>query len=200
MSEAEDIGLVLKKLRERAGLSQRELADQLGVQQPAVARWEGGGVQMPINRIDEILAHFGYGVEYDLTAVPISDALTNGVRLQMVRRRPEAHRSSAKAFSVRSGDYEFAINPESWWCVEMWEAASGRKLPGAVAVYPERIDGIVPHPDGVLIRFASTIGKIAPNAKRHGDGSLVFSYSLADQRDLELAGVVNDPVWPTPSI
>jgi transcriptional regulator with XRE-family HTH domain len=88
MGEAQDVGRVLKRLREGAGLSQRVLAEQLGVQQPAVARWEAGGVQMSINRIDEILAHFGYGVEYDLKAVPINEALTDGVPLQMVRRRP----------------------------------------------------------------------------------------------------------------
>ena len=199
MSEAQDIGLVLRKLRERAGLSQRELADQLGVQQPAVARWEAGGVRMPINRIDAILAHFGYGVEYDLTAVPISEALSDGVSLQMVRRRPEVRRSCADRHSVRSGNYEFAVNPEAWWSVDMWDVCSGRKLPGAVAVYPERIDGIVPHPDGVLIRFGKTVGKITPNAKRHENGSLVFTYSVANQRDLELAGVGGDAAWPSPA-
>src|ERR1035441_843791 len=85
MTEAQDIGRVLKKLREDAGLSQRDLAEQLGLQQPAVARWEAGGVRMPINRIEEILAHFGYGIEYDLTAIPIGEALSGGVPLQMVQ-------------------------------------------------------------------------------------------------------------------
>jgi transcriptional regulator with XRE-family HTH domain len=199
MGEAQDIGLVLKRLRERAGLSQRQLAGQLGVQQPAVARWEAGGVQMPINRIEEILSHFGYGVEYDLTAVPIDNALNDGVPLEMVRRRPGLLPSRSERLSVRSGDYEFATNPDTGWTVDMWEVASGRKLSGAVAVYPERIDAIVPHPDGVLIRFGRTVGKVTPNAKRHDDGSLVFTYSLADQRDLELSGVSGDPTWPSPS-
>lgn len=199
MTEAQDIGRVLRKLREDAGLSQRELAERLGVQQPAVARWEAGGVRMPINRIEEILAHFGYGIEYDLTAIPISEALSEGVPLQMVRRRPEAHKTSSEDLSVRSGDYEFAINPTARWSVDMWEVASGHKLPGAVAVYPERIEVIVPHPDGVLIRFGKTVGKITPNAKRHDDGSLVFTYSLANRRDFELAGVATDPTWPDSS-
>jgi transcriptional regulator with XRE-family HTH domain len=199
MTEAQDIGRVLRKLREDAGLSQRELAEQLGVQQPAVARWEAGGVRMPINRIEEILAHFGYGIEYDLTAIPISEALSEGVPLQMVRRRPEAHKTSSEDLSVRSGDYEFAVNPTARWSVDMREVASGHKLPGAVAVYPERIEAIVPHPDGVLIRFGKTVGKITPNAKRHDDGSLVFTYSLANRRDLELAGVATDPTWPDSS-
>lgn len=196
MTEAQDIGLVLKKLREDAGLSQRQLAEQLGVQQPAVARWEAGGVTMPINRIDEILAHFGYGIEYDLTAVPIHRALTDGVPLRMVRRRPVALVSNTHNLSVQSGDYKFAVNPDAPWCVDMWDIATGVKLPGAVAVYPERIDGLAPHPDGVLIRFGGTVGKITPNAKRRDDGSLVFAYGLADQRDLELAAVASDPAWP----
>jgi transcriptional regulator with XRE-family HTH domain len=88
MDDAHDLGVVLKKLREDAGLSQRELADQLGVQQPAVARWEAGRVRMRITRIDEILRHFGYAAEYDLTAVPIGEAVRNGVPLTMVRHRP----------------------------------------------------------------------------------------------------------------
>ncbi len=189
MTEAQDVGRVLKKLRENAGLSQRELAEQLGVQQPAVARWEAGGARMPINRVEEILAHFGYGIEYDLTAIPISEALSEGVPLQMVRRRPEARKVDSEDLSVRSGEYKFAINPTARWSVDMWDAASGRKLPGAVAVYPERIEAIVPHPDGVLIRFGTTVGKITPNAKRYDDGNFVFTYSVANQRDLELAGV-----------
>lgn len=200
MGEAQDIGLVLRQLRERAGLSQRELAEQLGVQQPAVARWEAGGVRMPINRIEEIITHFGYGVEYDLTAVPISVALDDGVPLQMVRRRPEMHQSRPEGLSARSGDYDFAVNPDTGWSVDMWEVGTGHKLPGAVAVHPERIDGIVAHPDGVLIRFGRMVGKITPNAKRRDDGSLVFTYSLADHRDLELSGVSGDPAWPSPSI
>ena len=199
MTEAQDIGRVLRKLREDAGLSQRELAAQLGVQQPAVARWEAGGVRMPINRIEEILAHFGYGIEYDLTVIPIGDTLSDGVPLQMVRRRPQ-DRPSSRPLSVRSGDYEFAVNAAAPWSVDIWEMASGRKLAGAVAVYPERINAIVPHPDGVLIRFGSAVGKITPNAKRHDDGSLVFSYFLADDFDLELAGVAADPNWKASNV
>jgi len=196
MSEAQDIGLVLRKSREDAGLSRRQLAEQLGVQQPAVARWQGGGVQMPINRIDDILSHFGYGVKCDLTAVPISEAVSDGVPLQMVRRNPEEHLSLREQPRVRSGGYEFAVNREAGWRVDMWEVATGRKLPGAVAVYPARIDAMVPHPDGALIRFGRSVGKITPNAKRHQDGRLVFTYSLADATDLELAGVTGDAKWP----
>jgi hypothetical protein len=141
------------------------------------------------------LAHFGYGIEYDLTAVPISIALNDGVPVRLVRRRTQALKARWEVLRVRSGDYEFAVNPEAAWNVDMWDARTGTKLPGAYAVYPERIDGMVSHPDGVLIRYGRTIGKITPNTKRHDDKSLVFTYSPANGRDLEVAGVAGDPLW-----
>jgi transcriptional regulator with XRE-family HTH domain len=171
MTEAQDIGLVLKKLREDAGLSQRELAEQLGLQQPAVARWEAGGVRIPVNRIEELLNHFGYGIEYDLTAVPIETALSHGVPMQLVRRRTAELRAKWDDMRVKAGDYEFAVNPDTAWSIDMWDTRTGQKVPGAVAVYPERIEAVVAHPDGVLIRFGRTVGKVTPNAKRHEDGS-----------------------------
>lgn len=198
MTEERDIGFVLKKLREDAGLSQRQLADQLGLQQPAVARWEAGGVRMPVNRIEELLNHFGYGIEYDLTAVPIETALVDGVPMKLVRRRTPGLQAKWEAMRATSGDYEFAVNPDAPWCIDMWDSTTGRKLAGAVAVYPERVDALAPHPDGVLIRFGPTVGKVTPNAKRHADSRLVFTYSLANRRDLELAGVADD--WPDPSV
>ena len=48
---------------------------------------------------------------------------------------------------------------------------------------------IAAYPDGASIRFRATIGKVVPNAKRHDDGSLVFTYSIADEPDLEVASV-----------
>ncbi|MFZ2056522.1 MAG: helix-turn-helix transcriptional regulator, partial [Acidimicrobiales bacterium] len=115
MTEARDIGLVLKKLREDAGLSQRALAEQLGLQQPAVARWEAGGVRIPVNRIEELLNHFGYGIEYDLTAVPIETVLSHGVPMQLVRRRTAELRAKWDDMRVKAGDYEFAVNPDTAW-------------------------------------------------------------------------------------
>ena len=200
MTEARDIGLVLKKLREDAGLSQRALAEQLGLQQPAVARWEAGGVRIPVNRIEELLNHFGYGIEYDLTAVPIETVLSHGVPMQLVRRRTAELRAKWDDMRVKAGDYEFAVNPDTAWSIDMWDTRTGQKVPGAVAVYPERIEAVVAHPDGVLIRFGRTVGKVTPNAKRHEDGSPVFSYSFASQRDRELAGVADDPAWLDPSV
>lgn len=78
----------LKILRERAGLTQRELAERLGVQQPAIARWEAGRVRIPVNRIEEIVRELGYGLEYDFRAVPMEDAVMNGIPVTLVSRRP----------------------------------------------------------------------------------------------------------------
>jgi transcriptional regulator with XRE-family HTH domain len=38
--DAEGFGKVLSRLRERAGLTQQQLADRLGVDQASVSRWE----------------------------------------------------------------------------------------------------------------------------------------------------------------
>lgn len=87
MMDSVDVGQALKVLRVRAGLTQREFAERLGVQQPAIARWEAGRVRIPISRIEEIVGELGYGLEYDLTAIPIDEAVNNGVPVTLVSRR-----------------------------------------------------------------------------------------------------------------
>lgn len=195
MSEAQEVGTALRLLRERAGLSQRELAERLDVQQPAVARWEAGGVRIPINRIAEIVAELGYGIEYDLTAVPIGDALESGVPIRLVSRRVDPPETAPSQVEAISCGYRFAINADVPWQLDMWEATTGRQLDGAVAVVGTPILSLVAHPDGVLVHDRRTIGKITANGKRRPDGSAVFAYGLANRSDLDLAGVADDPEW-----
>jgi transcriptional regulator with XRE-family HTH domain len=195
MKDTEEVGVALKLLRERAGMTQRQLAERLDLQQPAVARWEAGGVRMPINRIEQIVAELGYAIEYDLKAVPIGQALHDGVPLSLVRRRARQLDVSLETRRVTSGAYDFAVNEVVPWQVDMYEVATGTQVPGAVAVLEAPIQTMLPHPDGVLIRDSKTIGKITPNGKRRPDGSAVFTYSLADRQDLDLAGVGDDPLW-----
>lgn len=197
MGERQDVGRVLKRLREEAGFSQRELADRLGVQQPAIARWEAGGVNIPLNRIEEIVACFGYGIEYDLKAIPLQAALNDGVSFQLVRRRTDGETQHDR-LRARSGNYEFVAHPDSGWYVEMSDITTGDRLVGALGVYPSRIECMVAHPDGVLVRYGTVVGKVVPSAKSHLDGSAVFAFFHADQRDLELAGVADDPDWKIP--
>ncbi|MHB2029810.1 MAG: helix-turn-helix domain-containing protein [Acidimicrobiales bacterium] len=89
MFDAAETGAVLKTLRERAGLTQRELAERLGIHQPAVARWEAGRVRIPVNRLEEIVAELGYGLEYSLRAIPLADAITDGVPVTLVDLQPK---------------------------------------------------------------------------------------------------------------
>ena len=186
------VGEVLKRLRERAGLSQRQLAEGLGVQQPAVARWEAGGVQMPINRLEEVLGYFGYGVSYDLTAVPISGALDAGVPFQLVRRQPNLPDHPRR---VVSGEYEFAVDATLPWVVDMWNRSTRVRLPGTVAIIGAAIDEIASHPDGILVRQGSVVGKVTSSAKSREDGSVVFAYTPADNRDMELACLGDSSRW-----
>jgi hypothetical protein len=59
----------------------------------------------------------------------------------------------------------------------------------------EGIEGIVRHPEGVLVRFGQKIEKITPNAKQRGDGRLLFAYSLARRHDVQPAAVGGDRAW-----
>ena len=194
MEEAQDVGLVLKNLRERAGLSQRALALQLGVQQPAVARWEAGRVRLPINRIEQILKPLGYGVEYNLRAIPIGDAVINGVPLKLVRRTSSSDPSDSRSRLVTSGPNIFEVNPDVPWNVEMRDRNTGEPMPGA-SVYPFAVEDMVWHPDGVLIRYGKTVGKIVSVGMSDDQGHAVFSFMLADRRDLELAEVNDVDAW-----
>lgn len=194
MEEAQDVGLVLRELRERAGLSQRAFALQLGVQQPAVARWEAGRVRLPINRIEQILEPLGYGIEYNLRAIPISEALISGVPLKLVRRASSSNPNDTRSRTVTSGANIFEVNPDVPWNVEMRDRKTGEPLPGAT-VYPFGVDDMVWHPDGVLIRYGRTVGKIVSVGKSDDQGHAAFSFMHADRRDLELADVIDIDAW-----
>lgn len=73
-------------MREMCGWTQREAAERLGVQQPAVARWESGRSVPPVNRVAEIARVYGWILDYDVSAVPIDDALHRGITLRVVKR------------------------------------------------------------------------------------------------------------------
>jgi predicted transcriptional regulator len=79
------MGRHLRQLREAAGLSQRELAQRLDCQQPAIARLEAGGV-MPnlttLRRIADALE-----LELQVQMISREQALATGVPAAMRRRR-----------------------------------------------------------------------------------------------------------------
>lgn len=185
---------MLRLLREQKGFSQRELAERLGVQQPAVARWEAGRVNIPVNRLVEIVGELGYRLEYDLTAVPFGEAMRQGMAVRLLSR-PRRDGLDGRPGPVVSGGYIFEVNKAQAWMVDIREAATGKPTPGAVAVVHAAIRNMAAHPDGVIIWDGGALGKITPSAKTHADGSPVFAYSLAGRDDLVLAGVADASDW-----
>lgn len=76
------MGLKLRYLREAAGLTQRELAERLDAQQPAIARLENGHVKPDVATLERIAAALGYRLE--MTAVPFDEAINDGVPVRFV--------------------------------------------------------------------------------------------------------------------
>lgn len=69
--EQKSLGLRLKEERNRLGLSQPALADQLGSVKATVQNWEGSGgreTQIPADKL-EVCAKLGMDVQYILTGV-----------------------------------------------------------------------------------------------------------------------------------
>lgn len=52
-------GKEIQAARKRAGLTQAELAEKVGVEQGTVARWEGGGISVPTKRLKDVAAATG---------------------------------------------------------------------------------------------------------------------------------------------
>lgn len=78
-----ETGRLVRHYREAAGLSQRELADRLGCQQPAIARLEAGGVSPSMRTLERIAEALGYVVQWQM--VSRNAALSQGARGVMRR-------------------------------------------------------------------------------------------------------------------
>ena len=64
--EAMTSALLLREARKRAGLTQRQLAERLGVAQPQVARWESRRATPSFERLKAVLAVCGLDMEISL--------------------------------------------------------------------------------------------------------------------------------------
>lgn len=53
------VNISIRRVRESAGISQRELARRLGVQQPLVARWEAGRSSVRVDTLQRIADALG---------------------------------------------------------------------------------------------------------------------------------------------
>lgn len=151
-------------------------------------------MNIPVNRLERIVAELGFGLEYDLRAVPLDEAVRRGVPVRLLSR-PRRDDRFGRPEPVVSGGYMFEVNRKQPWLVDIREAATRKLTAGAVAVVYAAISKMAAHPDGVIIWDGGALGKITPNGKVHADGSPVFTYSLADRDDLVLARVADSPDW-----
>ncbi|HEY8474996.1 MAG TPA: helix-turn-helix transcriptional regulator [Natronosporangium sp.] len=95
-----DLGLRLRRARERARLTQRELAERVGVDRKTVGNWESG-VSSPrssLGRLEAVLKDYGFSLDADPWPPPASadavirmivevldSAFSPAVQVQMIR-------------------------------------------------------------------------------------------------------------------
>jgi transcriptional regulator with XRE-family HTH domain len=60
-------GARIRELREKVGISQRQLAERLDCLQPAIARLESGGVSPNVRTLERIVEALGYVLEWQVT-------------------------------------------------------------------------------------------------------------------------------------
>jgi transcriptional regulator with XRE-family HTH domain len=60
---------ILRQLRTRANLSQRELAERLGLTQSTLSGWERGTRQPTVTSMEQLAAAVGYRLTWDLTSI-----------------------------------------------------------------------------------------------------------------------------------
>lgn len=90
----------IRSLREQAGLSQKELADKLGISRVAVTKYESGE-STPARRLKVIADIFGVSVDYLLrgeecttTTTTNTDTLGVGNRIRLLRKQKHLDKSA----------------------------------------------------------------------------------------------------------
>ena len=83
----ENYGGRIKELRERHGLTQKELAEKLGVSAQAVSKWENNVNQPDVSTIRKLCAIFGISVDEFLQESIPQNMATPNITLRKTRRR-----------------------------------------------------------------------------------------------------------------
>ena len=73
MYDISELHRLLQEARERAGLTQRELAKRVGTFQPAIAKLEQGTTNPTIDTLARCAAATGYALRVDLVPLPADD-------------------------------------------------------------------------------------------------------------------------------
>lgn len=71
----EEIGKILKRYRRAAHLTQKNVADALGVNRVSVTQWENGSAKPNIERLGELAKLFGVPIDALLTGTPLNTVI-----------------------------------------------------------------------------------------------------------------------------
>lgn len=105
--------LILKELRENAGLSQRELAERIGVRQSTVGMWENGKNKPEYKRLLTLAELFGVDVNYlvgddqknsdNVIRVPVLGHVAAGIPIEAIEDIIDYEELPAAQY--KDGDY-----------------------------------------------------------------------------------------------
>ena len=123
-SHSMDVGSQLRRCRDRAGLSQRSLADAAGTSQPTVAAYESGRVTPNVDTLDRLLAACGYTIDVvpDVNAPrwtrveEKSLAIHRQIAARLLRSpQPTVAKARSNLISLRSADRGHSARWLSEW-------------------------------------------------------------------------------------
>lgn len=77
---------LIREARRRAGISQQELANRTGLQQPAIARWESGRVEPSLATVERLVGACGLELQLALADAGTTERLS---ALQNLALSPE---------------------------------------------------------------------------------------------------------------
>ncbi|WP_232036135.1 LexA family protein [Burkholderia stabilis] len=130
--EQEDIGAKIAKAREEAGLSQSDLARELGISPQAVQKWESGGKPRP-NRLSQIAAILGTSVRNLIRNTPYEEAFAvdlpiDEVALTEAKARAKAERRETR--QIEKAAYVGKLPLISWVQAGDWSEIVDNFHPG----------------------------------------------------------------------
>lgn len=73
-------GVLIRNARKRAGLTQAELAQRVGIQRQQIARWEGDQVEPGLSTLRRVLRGCGY--DLDVTLKPHTESQERDEQLE----------------------------------------------------------------------------------------------------------------------